>query len=85
MDDGISSSESVAASWQGTIQSGASMASLAGVDDDNTLAESGIYNSHGALRSSFMGLQSSLNADAANIVAAARALSAADAAASVAF
>lgn len=44
---------------------------LNGVDDDNTLAESGVYNSYHSLKSSIETLESDLQADAENLKAAA--------------
>lgn len=51
--------------------SSTSVASLAGVDDDNTLAESGVYNSFNSLRGTFETLKGALMADADNLRTAA--------------
>lgn len=51
---------------------------LNGVDDDNTLAESGIYNSFYTLRDSFETFKQALMTDAGNLRAAAAAFEEAD-------
>ena len=51
---------------------------LAGVDDDNTLAESGIYNSFYTLRDSFETFKQALMTDANNLRTAAETFEAAD-------
>lgn len=76
---GISSNEAVAAAWKATMTSSKVVADLEGVDDDNTLAESGIYNSMNALKGRFGQLLAATNADAANLESAAYALAVADA------
>lgn len=47
---------------------------LNGVDDDNTLAESGAYNSYHSLKSTFATLKQALETDAENLRAAAAAI-----------
>lgn len=51
---------------------------LNGVDDDNTLAESGIYNSFYTLRDSFETFKQALMTDVGNLRAAAAAFEEAD-------
>lgn len=70
----INSNMDIANNYAGNIAgsvSSTSVASLAGVDDDNTLAESGVYNSFNSLRETFETLKGALMADADNLRAAA--------------
>lgn len=56
------------------------LGSLYGVNDDNTLAESGVYNSYNALRSTFQQFKQVILSDAENLKAAANAIEEADSA-----
>ena len=52
--------------------------SLYGADDDNTLAESGVYNTHNSIKETLATLQQALQSDAGNIRTAAEAVDQAD-------
>lgn len=57
---------------------GLSFGALYGVDDDNTLAESGVYNTHNSIRGTLATLQQALQSDAGNIRTAAEVVDQAD-------
>ena len=57
---------------------GLSFGALYGVDDDNTLAESGVYNTHNSIRGTLATLQQALQSDAGNIRTAAEVADQAD-------
>lgn len=81
MGDYISSKTSKANSFADRIASaaeGLSIGSLYGVDDDNTLAESGVYNTCNSIRETLATLQQALRSDAENIRAAAAVIDQAD-------
>lgn len=52
--------------------------SLYGIDDDNTLAESGVYNTHNSIKETLATLQQALQSDADNIRTAAEVVDRAD-------
>lgn len=70
----IKSRADVANNYAGNIEgsvSSVSLRSLPGVNDDNTLAESGVYNSYNSLKVTFETLKQALVADAGNLRSAA--------------
>lgn len=85
MDHPILSNDAQAALWSGLLRTGFRPEGLYGVDDDNTLAESGVYNSHHDLKSCGETLLASLDADAGNVQKAAEAYEAADTASAKGF
>lgn len=77
----IKSRADIASSHASNIErsvSAVSLRDLAGVDDDNTLAESGVYNSCNSLKQTFETLRQALMADAENLRAAAEVFGDAD-------
>lgn len=81
----IVSNSGQASLWSGLLKSGFSMGGLYGVDDDNTLAESGVYNSFNSLRDAGNNVFRSLNADASSLSAAAMSYARADSASAAGF
>lgn len=81
MSDYISSKASKANSLADRLASaaeGLGIGSLYGVDDDNTLAESGVYNTHDSIRGTLAMLRSAIQADAGHIRTAAEVVDQAD-------
>lgn len=71
-DLGIKLEQGAAAIWSGSMRSDVGAGHLYGVDSDNTLAESGVYNSfNSALKSNFDDFVETLNSDCDNLDVAA--------------
>lgn len=66
--------------WSGLLKSDFHAAVLHGVDDDNTLAESGVYNSCNSLCNAANSVLRSLSSDASNLISAVQSYECADAA-----
>ena len=79
MSDPIASNSGLADLWSAKLASNFSPEWLDGVDDDSTLAESGVYNSYHDLRAQAETALRTLNSDAFNLAAAAAAYDQADA------